>query len=367
VDDLLVLSHQPDIIMKSLEDFYWLKNGYNKPDRYLGAQIKEWRFPEDANKVMWAISSEQYVKEAIKNVEMHLQKRNKALPKVHQPLPSNYHPELDITPLLQDDDINMYQSYVSILRWVVELGRLDIYVHVAIMSSYLTSPRLGHMEAIFYIFGYLKAHSRSTMVFDSGYLQWRDSDFTTYDWTDFYGDITEQVPANAPVPCGMPVQMNVFVDANHAGNKLNRRSHSGILIYLNRSPTVWYSKGQKTVETSTFGSEFVALRVATEFIKALRYKLRMMGIPLEGATSVLVDNETVVKNSTIPSSTLQKKHNAICYHYVRSSGSQNNKNCLYFFRAKLSRHVHKDIRCNQVETSNAEDLILGEGKSHISL
>jgi len=97
VDDLLVLSHQPDIIMKSLEDFYWLKDGYNKPDHYLGAQIKEWRFPEDANKVMWAISSEQYVKEAIKNVEMH---RNKALPKVYQPLPSNYHPELDITPLL---------------------------------------------------------------------------------------------------------------------------------------------------------------------------------------------------------------------------------------------------------------------------
>jgi hypothetical protein len=88
------------------------------------------------------------------------------------------------------------------------------------------------------------------------------------------------------------------------------------LIYLNRAPIIWYSKTQKTIETTTFGSEFVALRIATEQIKALRYKLRMMGVPIENAANVLVDNETVVKNSTIPSSTLQRKHNSICYHYI---------------------------------------------------
>jgi hypothetical protein len=73
---------------------------------------------------------------------------------------------------------------------------------------------------------------------------------------------------------------------------------------------------QKTVETSTFGSEFVALHLATELIKSLRYKLRMFGIPLDGPANVLVDNSTVIKHSTIPSSTLQKKHNSICYHFV---------------------------------------------------
>jgi len=78
------------------------------------------------------------------------------------------------------------------------------------------------------------------------------------------------------------------------------------LIYLNRAPIIWYSKTQKTVETSTFRSEFVALRIATEQIKALRYNLRMMGVPIENSANVLVDNETVVKNSTIPSSTLQR-------------------------------------------------------------
>jgi hypothetical protein len=75
------------------------------------------------------------------------------------------------------------------------------------------------------------------------------------------------------------------------------------------------------VETSTFGSEFVALHIATEMVKALCFKLRMMGVPLDGQANALVDNDTIVKNSTVPSSTLQKKHNAICYHYVREAAA----------------------------------------------
>jgi hypothetical protein len=77
------------------------------------------------------------------------------------------------------------------------------------------------------------------------------------------------------------------------------------------------------VETSTFGSEFVAMKIATEIIRGLRYKLRMMGVPLDGPANVLADNDSMVKNSTIPTQTLQKKHNAICYHYVREAVATN--------------------------------------------
>jgi len=82
---------------------------------------------------------------------------------------------------------------------------------------------------------------------------------------------------------------------------------------------MWYSKAQKTVETSTFGSEFVALRIAVELVEALRYKLRMMGIPLDGPANLFGDNSSVITNATVPSSTLTKKHNAICYHRVREA------------------------------------------------
>ena len=161
------------------------------------------------------------------------------------------------------------------------------------------------------------------MVFNDSYIRWKDSDFPSYNWSEYYRDVTDEIPPNAPTPRGLPVQINTFVDASHARNKLNRQSHSGILIYLNRSPIIWYFKSQKTIETSTFGSEFVALRIATKLIKGLHYKLHMLGILLDGPANVLIDNDTGIKNSTIPSSVLQKKHNAICYHFVREAVAAN--------------------------------------------
>ena len=82
---------------------------------------------------------------------------------------------------------------------------------------------------------------------------------------------------------------------------------------------MWFSKRQNTVETSTFGSEFVAMRQAVEMIEGLWYKLRMMGIAVAGPTNVLCDNESVVKNATRPESTLKKKHVAVAYHRVREA------------------------------------------------
>ena len=113
--------------------------------------------------------------------------------------------------------------------------------------------------------------------------------------------------------------MNAFVDANHAGNKLTRRSHTGIIIYLNCSPILWYSKAQSTEESSTFGSEFVAMRIMVELLESMRYKLRMMGIPIDGPANVFCDNKSVVTNATVPTSTLKKKHNSIAYHRVREA------------------------------------------------
>jgi len=115
----------------------------------------------------------------------------------------------------------------------------------------------------------------------------------------------------------------VFVDADHAGNRLTRRSHTGILIYLNSAPIIWYSKAQSMVETSTFGSEFVAMKTAVEMFDALCYKLRMFGIPIDGATNVFCNNQSFVTNSTIPDSTLHRKHNAIAYNRVRESVASN--------------------------------------------
>lgn len=177
-------------------------------------------------------------------------------------------------------------------------------------------PRMGHLDQAFHIFGYLKRNKRATLTFDASTVEWNEASFQQHDWGDFYQDAKESIPPNAPTSLGSAVQMNCFVDADHAGNRVTWRSQTGILIFLNRSPIIWFSKAQKTVETSTFGSEFTALRIADELLESLRYKLRMFGIPLDGPANTFCDNTSVVTDSTQPASTLKKKHNSITYHRV---------------------------------------------------
>jgi len=80
---------------------------------------------------------------------------------------------------------------------------------------------------------------------------------------------------------------------------------------------------QNTVETSTFGSEYIAMRIAVEMLESLRYKLHVFGAPLEGPVNTFGDNSSVVMNATHPASTLKKKHNAIAYHKVREAIASN--------------------------------------------
>jgi hypothetical protein len=124
------------------------------------------------------------------------------------------------------------------------------------------------------------------------------------EWKEFYGDVTEELPPNMPEPRGRSVTISAFVDANHAGNIITRRSHSGIFLFVQNAPIIWFSKRQNTVEAATFGSEFVALRICKELIVALRYKLRMFGVPIDRPANVFCDNRGVVKNASIPESTL---------------------------------------------------------------
>ena len=120
-----------------------------------------------------------------------------------------------------------------------------------------------------------------------------------------------------PEPRGMPVVMSVFSDADHAGNLMTRRSHTGILIFLNNAIVDWYSKGQATVESSTFGSETIALRTSVDKIQALRYKLYMTGVPIDDPTNIF--NRTVCNSAQRLDARLGKKHNAINFHRIRES------------------------------------------------
>jgi hypothetical protein len=150
---------------------------------------------------------------------------------------------------------------------------------------------------------------------DDSYFPHKESEKP--DWSQFYPDARDNIPPDMPEPRGKPVQQTMFVDASHAANVVTRQSRTGVLIFLNRAPILWFSKKQSTIETSSFGSEFQALKVGMELLLGFRYKIRMMGIPLEGYAHIKVDNMSVVKNTSVPESQLKKKSNSIAYHFVR--------------------------------------------------
>ena len=144
VDDIIVISHHPKITMTALGVLYCLKErSVGVPERYLEATVMQWHFPGDAGKVRWGLCSEQYVTEAIRIVELELKSRDQNLPtKTSTPLRCGYHPELDVSPLLDNEKTNYNPNLIGILHWAVELGRIDIHVDVAMMSCYLVQPRM---------------------------------------------------------------------------------------------------------------------------------------------------------------------------------------------------------------------------------
>jgi hypothetical protein len=104
-----------------------------------------------------------------------------------------------------------------------------------------------------------------------------------------YPDAGEEIP-NGPPPEKQPrFRMTVYVDADHVHDLVTRRSITGILVMLN-TPIRWVSKSQKTVKTSTYESELVASRVATELILEVRYMIRSLGVALDGPALMLGDN-----------------------------------------------------------------------------
>ena len=88
----------------------------------------------------------------------------------------------------------------------------------------------------------------------------------------------------------------------------------------------WLSKKQAIVEKAVFGSKIVAMAHGVETLRGLCYKLRMMGVPIDGPTYVYGDNMSVIFNTSRPESQLKKKANSVCYHAVRESAAM--KECI---------------------------------------
>ena len=313
VDDFIIASKHPEIIMKLIKEVYDIK-GEGPPEYYLGNDYKVYNG-------RYAVGCKKYIKESIRRIEV-LSKIT--IKRQSTPLLTGDHPELDTSEFLDDDGHRHYQMLIGMLNWIVGIGRFDIGHATTSLARFSSCPRQGHLDRALRVFGYLKKHPNKRILVDS-----RDPIITGGDdvgadklaasFREEYPDAAEEVDTNLPIPLVEELAITAFVDSDHAHDKITRRSITGIIVLVGRTPVLYHCKRQGAVETSTYSAEFMAMRTAVEEIISIRYMLRCLGVNVDTATSVYGDNLGVIQNATIKDSLLKKKHVAISYHRVREA------------------------------------------------
>ena len=199
-------------------------------------------------------------------------------------------------------------------------GKFDIHAQVATMSRFRAAPRQGHMDRLKRIYSYAirtKDYAIRFRTENPDYSFLPDQDF---DWTySVYGDVHKILPDDMPEPLGESVTTTTTINANLNHCLATGKSLTGCLHFVNKTPVDWYSKKQATVETATYGSEFVAAKTATEQIMDIRQTLRYLGAPITTKSFLFGDNRSVVTSATLPHSTLTKRHSILAFHRVREA------------------------------------------------
>ena len=170
VDDALVVSENAESILRNkLGRYFHLKEeSIGPPTVYLGGRVRKVQLENGV--WAWSFSSSQYVQSPVKNIEADVRRPENShlkIPlKAEAPLTMSYRPELDVSSELTPRDSAYYQSLIGILRWIVELGRIDICLEVSMMSSHIVMLRKGHLDQVLHIFAYLHKYHNTELVYD---------------------------------------------------------------------------------------------------------------------------------------------------------------------------------------------------------
>ena len=150
------------------------------------------------------------------------------------------------------------------------------------------------------------------MVFDPSDHDFNTDKFQRQDWShNVYGDAPPDQPPNMPKPWDQIFIISAYVDSKHDGDTVTIIPRTGFFIYCKNALVYWTSNKQGSIETSSFGSEFVAMKVCTEYIWGLKFKFHMMGIQCNCPSFIYGDNQYVLANKTMPHSMLDKNSNSI--------------------------------------------------------
>jgi hypothetical protein len=313
VDDLGLALKQPQDFIDALQNKYKFKlKGTGPISFHLGMD-----FSRDSDGTL-CIAPLKYIEKMVSNYERVFGETPKK--NVTSPLEKGDHPELDTSELLDAQGIALYQSLIGALQWIVTIGRFDVNTAVMTLSGFRVAPRRGHLERVKRVYGYLSKMRHAAIRIRTGEPDYSDLPDPQYDWSrTVYGTLEEDKPRDAPEPLGQYVTLTHYVDANLMHDVTTGRSVTGILHLLNKTPIDWFSKKQATVETATYGSEFVAARTCVEQIIDLRNTLRYLGVPIRDKSYLFGDNKSVVDSSMQVHAKLHKRHTILSFHRVRET------------------------------------------------
>jgi hypothetical protein len=312
VDDLIIVSRDCQSIVDALMKDHKFKLKETGPIKfYLGCDF----FRDDEGNLCYA--PVEYIKKILENyVRLFGEEPRKA----SSPLFKGDHPELETSDLLDEELTQVYQSLIGALQWVIQIGRFDVGTAVMSLSRFRAAPRVGHLDRVKRIYGYLSKMRNGVVRIRTDAPDFSQFPEKVHDWHyTVYRGASEAIPHDAPRPLGKPVKTSHYYDANLYHDLISGRSVTGILDFINKTPIDWYTKLQGTVETATFGSEFVAARTCTDRVVDLRTTLRYLGVPIDGPSMMFGDNETVVNATSVPHAKLHKRHNALSYHRTREA------------------------------------------------
>ena len=144
---------------------------------------------------------------------------------------------------------------VTKLHWLATLGRFDLHAHVATMSRFSDGPRQGHMDRLKRIYVYAIRTKDYAVRLELTNLT------RFFDWTySVYDDVHEIVPDDMLELLGEAVVTTTSMDANLKLCLATGKSLTECLHFVNKTSVDWYSEKQATVETASYGSEFVAAK-----------------------------------------------------------------------------------------------------------
>ena len=145
-------------------------------------------------------------------------------------------------------------------------GRIDIACATSSLSRFAAAPREGHLKLARKTLGCLKKFPKKGAVIDPQTPKFCDHPNAPMekfeDFTHQCKFFKEEIDPCFPQPTVSELNITLFCDADHAHDLVTGRSVTGIPGFVGSTPVCWKSTRQKSVQTSTFGSEFTASKKA---------------------------------------------------------------------------------------------------------